>query len=793
MVASGTDSDVGTVTDSQRKIIETVPKPREILLVKAGPGSGKTLTMARRIVHLVEQHNIKPEEILVLSMTNRAVGMLKSTLCSISHEESANQINISTFHSFCSRLLEEYGPPYDDAYTKIRLLDDMSWRSFSTIFSAKSISLGGATINGNLTAAKLDKLLSSIKVGELTITEAAQKSNVSEEYLKELIHYLDRNGMKRYSDFITDAIKLMNTSLKGDSSKWIHELANYKIIIVDEFQDMHNSLLKIVKRVVSYPCYDGTTKHLTIAGDPNQCIYEFLGSNPDLFNDIHKEFPDFSLNEQHIHETFRLTPEVLKVSAEVILKPNGLLTEIHKEIKSVKPDGGKPVLYARDTPLEEYDFIASEISRLILQSGGLFSFSDFTILLRSNKEVNDVADHLNEYYGIKCNKLGQSTNWVTSKVHLFLDILNLISEKYGSEFCLMCILMIMDDKPMAKGRISKLFNALQTIDNSEPKYLMNYILQDLKDPKEKNKGSDSNGIFSSIYKLPDHSLTTSYLTKFLEGISKERELLSHNQNPQLIMESLLRIVSSGNLLEHLNTPTSYSLSPSKSSKIDMIENHRSNLDINISSFYNSLISSHKTYLAGNTEKDFISHFLRTYSEDVPVFRSDMVNVSTVHTAKGLEFPVVFIPGSNNHYIADWSSLFQDDNIKIDPVKARLFYVACTRTKHFLYVGSRDRLKSLSSSMNEFFTESLPDLTSPDSHHKSILSNLSLELDRKLPSTQKISLGTSLYSKFYQNSKVVPNTTQVAFARELHINRQLVCSGAMLLHSGRKLFHHVTKL
>lgn len=229
-------------TESQAKVIEFPPDMNKILVVKAGPGSGKTSTIVKRIAYLISIGKLKPEEILVLSMANRSVNSLKKYLINTLGEDLTSGISINTFHSFCGGLVDQYGDQYSSSFRKKTLMDDLSWRSFSNIFLGKSISLSGRTVEGNLTPLSLEKLLIAVKSGNLTIPQAAYKYKVSKEYIEALIMYLENNGMIRYHDLLVNALELMDLSLQPQAvgnMNLIPQLKNYKAIIVDEFQDIH--------------------------------------------------------------------------------------------------------------------------------------------------------------------------------------------------------------------------------------------------------------------------------------------------------------------------------------------------------------------------------------------------------------------------------------------------------------------------------------------------------------------------------------------------------------------------
>jgi len=715
---------------SQAQIVKYPPSYDHILCIQAGPGSGKTFTVANRIAQLL-RNGLKPEEILILSMTNRAVDSLSSHLRKLP-DVDLDQLHISTFHSFCAGIIDEYDVRTVSTAPKRRLMDDLSWRNFSSIFLGKSISISGTKIDGNLTPTQLEKLLQSIKTGEVTVDQASIKFGVSKLYISELLSYLDKNGMMRYLDFIVDALDMLKvTNALSDQEKWLHQVANYKVVVVDEFQDMHHLLLNIIKTVVSYPTYDqpqGTCKHLTIAGDPNQCIYEFLGSSPLLIEQLHKEFPTMEIDQMSIKESFRLTPEILKVATEVTLQPNGL--SFDKDLYSTKLPTFKPILYSRSSPSEEYTFIAEEISRLILQLGGLLKPSDFIILTRTNKEIDSIKSHL-DAYGFKCKILSLINPWIKSKVHVFLDILNLLNNGTGSDFGLLCVIKLLDTSPGSRLRLSKLFVASETWRNGrEIQALESFILHKSKE-------------LVSIYKTQPATLRSIVL--FLTRLGEERQKIAVDATPQQIITSLFEIVNDTKIMDYLN----FSSSEISAARPEQPKLYKRQLASHLDQFYDTLDVAYAKWKE-HEQSSFLDYFLQTYNEDNNSLDQHSINISTVHTAKGLEFPIVFIPGSHNSYGSQlyFSNIFTD--YPIEPEKARLFYVASTRASHLLYTGvyHKSSFRQFPQFIKDNFTQKLPDLQADVNKRGSLISNFSHNLNRPI-SPSHIARGTQLYSQLYR--------------------------------------------
>ncbi|KAK6453628.1 ATP-dependent DNA helicase HMI1 mitochondrial precursor [Scheffersomyces xylosifermentans] len=768
------------LSPSQREVAEFPPSPQSILAVRAGPGSGKTFTMVNRIATLMSKYALEPEEILVLSMTNRAVNSLRGSLdFIINNNEISSKLELRTFHSFCASLVDQYGHLYFQSSVKRRLMDDLSWRSFSNIFSAKTISIAGKKVEGSLTASSLERILQGIKSGEFSLKQASDKFKVNKDYLNELLLYLEQNGMMRYQDFIADAISIMDSSSldKQDETSWIPQLAKYKVIIIDEIQDMHYSLLKVIKKVANYPTYGQSGKHLTFAGDPNQCIYEFLGSSPELLQKLSKDFPNYETNHYNLQETFRLTPQILEAATEIAVKRQGLQSI---PLQSVKPDWLKPTAYTKDSPVEEYDYIISEITRLILESGGLLKPADFIILARTNKETQAIEEHMRDLYGLKANKFSSSATWASSRVHVLLDIVNVINQGPGSDFGLLCSILKIDKKPGAKLRVSKLFTLYdqwRSTGNSGPcqgSNLEEFITSEIQKLKVKStdkKATNSQSKLASIYKSPDHKDTLHSITVFLNSIRDERVNLKSNDTPKSIISSLYEIMSKSDLLEYLNTPDIKRGHSPKVGSVTPTDEQRQRLDRNIAAFYLSLKNSYSQFIDYDIQDNsFLEYFLKTYNDDIAVSNPELINISTIHMAKGLEFPVVFLPGSPSSFGSSsyWASLLSDEKSIPEPSKGRLFYVACTRAKNLLYIGIPGHFDDLPSSVSDLLTNKVPTMSSRINERGSLLENLSFDLNRPIPSRAKIKEGSSLLKSLnIDQSNRTATGSSITIARKYH--------------------------
>lgn len=744
-------------TASQLEIITHPCEPNTLLKVKAGPGSGKTFTLAHRIAHLIKNRDIKPSEVLVLSMSNRAVNNIQKTLAKILDDQTIKEITVNTFHSFSSQLIDEYSQFYYKDYRHKRLMDDLSWRNFSNIFSGKVISLDGESVQGSITPASLEKVLSDIKIGKISVSKAASEFQLNEAYLKLLIEYMNKNGFIRYNDLIINALELIQDSLdqlnEVDQAQLIPTLSRYKVVIVDEFQDMYHQLLSIIHSLVKYPTVNNgqQLKHLTIAGDPNQSIYEFLGSKPELMDFIDYDFPSFQICELSINETFRLTSEISEMSSKIAFGTDS-------NIISSKGQGELPIIRQHYSQYQEYIFIIEEIIRLIFELGGLIKPADCIILTRYNKDIDEISKIMSTIYDLNFEKLTSGNEWIKTKLHCFLDILYILNQNAGFEFSLLSLLLKIDNKIGNRGRISKLFNEYNSwMKNNQSRSLEDYLNEQLIQDSTKNSKILK---LKQIYKIDNQSVLNK-INSFLKSIQDERnkifesynnaiatqdhETIKNSITPTMILESIFNIAEALGILDYINEPDSQGKHKVQDNK-QIEKDHKYILKRWLYSFNSSLECSFANYVESNKERTFLDHFLRNCNDECPIGNQDTIKLSTIHTAKGLEYPIVFIVGlskfGNKSY---WESLLtnESNSVSKDLSKSRLFYVASTRAQSVLYLGSTKPIDELSSEVQQTFTNKLPQLLDSSK----LMSNLLTQLQRPLPHEAKLKSGLQSYHIF----------------------------------------------
>ncbi len=650
------------------------------LLIVAGAGTGKTTVITRRIAYLIEQGLAKPDEILALTFTEKAAGEM---------EERVDQLLplgnydlwISTFHSFCERLLKQHGLDIGIS-NEFKLLDNVQqWILIHKNFDKfkldyyKPIGSPNKFIDALLDhfSKCKDELIDPedylkyaeglrLNTGSAELlpnpenikqsTEASRAKEVAESfhlYQKMLLdnEYLD------FGDLINYAIKLFvrrPNILAGYRRK-------FKYVLIDEFQDTNYAQYELIKLLTE----SGGGEHvpqLVVVGDDDQSIYKFRGASVSNILKLKKDFPQ--TEEITLTENYRSSQSILDLSYNFIQKnnPNRLETElgIDKRLKnkSSKKTGKIEVLEGKDLS-EELDLVIKKILELKSNQDKL-TWNDFAILIRANSAAEEVLPRLDSA-GIPYN--------------------------------------FMANKGLYKKRIvSDLIHYMKLLDNYHESQSLFRVLQFPKFAVDKNDLAQLTQYSAkhtlSLYESLKHREAVSVLTK--ESETKIQSLLAliqkHSGQTGSIsaIELFVNIVGDLGVAEMLEEET--------------LENaeQREFLD----QFYKR-IELYSQENDDHTLRGFVNHLdleIKAGEEGPikydPNTGPESLKIMTVHAAKGLEFENVFIINmvdqrfptrGKKDTIEIPESLIKDILPEGDfhlQEERRLFYVAMTRAKTNLY-------------------------------------------------------------------------------------------------------------
>lgn len=348
---------IDSLNELQRKIaLDT----EGAILVSAGAGSGKTRLLTHRIVYLIEEKDVNPNNILAITFTNKATNEMKER---ISQMTTKSNVWISTFHAMCAKILRE-NIYHLEGYNRYFSIYDTSDRDKVLKRVAKNLNLPDDF------SKKLDYNISTAKNEGLRPNEYGKKFS----YIKEIDDIV--RGYSAYEEELKnnnaldfDDLLMKTLILLEEHPSVLDYYQNlFRYILVDEFQDTNTIQYRLVKMLCA--------KHgnIFVVGDEDQCIYGWRGANIDNIRNFIKEFTDVKVYK--LEQNYRSTKNIIS-GANKLIKNNS--ARIDKTLFTENAEGDNVVYYQGYDEGEEADYVASTISRLHEQG---VEFKDIGILMR---------------------------------------------------------------------------------------------------------------------------------------------------------------------------------------------------------------------------------------------------------------------------------------------------------------------------------------------------------------------------------------------------------------------------
>lgn len=352
-----------------------------ICCVLAGPGTGKTLTITAKIIHLLEK-GVSPKEIAALTFTQKAAIEMKQRVINNLRQEK-NLPFIGTFHLLCLKLLREF-------------LSDRE-KHFQICTRTKQKEIISAIHKKNV-----DRIIEKITNFKNTNTPLDEKIlPIYEKYeeKKKELNLLD------FDDLLLKTLELVN-------KKEIPALFSH--IIIDEFQDINKIQYALIKGLLKENGY------LTVFGDPDQAIYSFRGSEIELFLELPKDFPDLTLINLSLN--YRSQKNIIEASNKFITANT---KRFSKKIESTREQKSPIILFEVEDEYEEAKTILREIKQRLgatdftelykNKEETSCSFSSFAVLTRTNNQLKIIKDCLDKE-GIPVKTIKKDTEHWTSKI-----------------------------------------------------------------------------------------------------------------------------------------------------------------------------------------------------------------------------------------------------------------------------------------------------------------------------------------------------------------------------------------
>ncbi|MDL2122613.1 MAG: UvrD-helicase domain-containing protein [Deltaproteobacteria bacterium] len=611
-----------TVAPLNKDQLKAVKHKKGPLLIVAGPGTGKTLTLTHRIAYIITERKVSTDNILAVTFTNKAAREMRDRLLLLM-DKTKKLPEVTTFHSFCFKILKNLNN--DKNYT---IIDDYDRKTLMTE-AIKQAEIKGVKVSTKPSA--LLKMIISAKQNILSPQDNLKEINESETeelsaIYKEYQNILSTQDLYDYEDLIFNMVKLLESEM--DFCKKYQD--KYKHIFVDEYQDLNQGQYRIIKALTN------SDSNICVIGDPDQSIYGFRGSDVRYFKNFLRDYPE--AKAINLNQNYRSTETILEASYQTIknhidFNILGSASRVYSDIKGTKTINIIELVSEKAEAVTIGKIIEKMVGGIGFHSidyGSVDSsctkkqmgFSDFAVLFRSwiqSKIIADVFDNANIPYQILSRE-------------------NAFNSKGVSE--LLSFLKIID------GRGSYV-DFERIIDLTKPG-IGKKTLETFKTWCYKNKFSLKEAMLKAC-RFPVDGMSRSSQQKlygFIVNTLKIKEKIK-----DLTIEEKLLYLAEKTKIKDIITEQALN---------DIIVMTR-NPDVKSSGFLSSI--------ALNTDTDIYSS------------RAEKVSLMTMHTAKGLEFPVVFIAGCEDGFIPMRKQ--GDEEPDIDEER-RLFYVAMTRARERLY-------------------------------------------------------------------------------------------------------------
>ncbi|MCL2257702.1 MAG: ATP-dependent helicase [Candidatus Bathyarchaeota archaeon] len=641
----------GTLNSQQVEAVKEIERP---LLIIAGAGSGKTMTVASKIVYLIEM-GLNPESILALTFNQKAAEELKVRVTGMLN--SSEDLNISTFHSFCKQIIQD-----NILYTKLNSNFKIITDTTQLVYLTKNINnFGIEHLEFNhepyTLAEEMKKFISRCKDEAVTpedlqeyIKKQDKLSTTAEEEAEkeEALDYLNnlRDMLKIYRAY--ESYKLENNMIDfGDMLYAVYNLLKskplilhkyqekFKYIIVDEFQDTNYIQLQIVSLIAK------KHGHLTVVGDDDQSIYKFRGAHLTNIAEFKKIFPDFV--EKALEQNYRSTKKIVSVANALIRNsPERTI----KNMFTNNPDGEKITVVETPNDTAQANYILEATKQLLNK----YSPQDIAILCRRRATAEPIVKAFRKH-GVPFNFVGETDFFQEPIIKDLTAFLKII------------------------------INPLEN--NAEIIRVLNRRNYDIKpiDICRFTHYADQNSL--SLYETFDH-LSKIAVDKF--------KFLTVKQTLTTIMQNKTRI----GILELLHTV----LFEQELCKYEIALKNTRNIHL-INQFYEFVEEYNHIYPANSLE-DFVDYL--SFASNFKIEEEDpskqAVIISTIHSVKGMQYPVVIVPDVNERKMP---TTYQRDKFTIPPElfkgiqsvhedkelyiqeERRLFYVALTRAEEKLVI------------------------------------------------------------------------------------------------------------
>ncbi len=638
--------DLSNLNNEQKKAVKHIDGP---LLILAGAGSGKTTTMTHRIAYMIEQ-GIEPYRILAVTFTNKAAGEMRERVNRLVPQTTG--MWIMTFHAMCLRMLryqcdvlgyKSGFTVYDETDRKALIKRIMKEQEIDEKVYPVSY------VISVISHSKEQERDSALYLAENCADFRAEKIyRVYREYEKEML----RNNAMDFDDLLLNGVRLLERSPEIRD----YYRNRFRYIMVDEYQDTNYLQYKLI-HILSK-----TNRNLCVVGDDDQCIYQWRGADIRNILDFEKDYPEVTTIK--LEQNYRSYGNILDLANSVIQNNRGRKS---KELWTEKEPGEK-ITYRRlgDEKMEAW-YIGDEIERLHRQG---MPYSDMAILYRKNAQSRPFEEKFS-FRGIPYRVLAGLRFYDRKEIKDMMAYMHLIANPDDD----ISMLRVINEPKRGVG--TKTLSGVQAYATAYGISIFRALCEPEVQASLSKKTRVQLRIFVEMIQDLRGEVENLPLTDLYDNLLNRSGYLQ-------ALKAANTVEADGrmeNIMEFKSVIAEFEKSSSAGEENDLEEELRA-----------ERVAMREVGFEV-AEPDSLSIFLEriTLMADIDNHdeNEDAVVLMTIHSAKGLEFPVVFIPGMENGVFPGTAAFDEEEKMEEE---RRLCYVGITRAKQKLYLtGATTRM------------------------------------------------------------------------------------------------------
>jgi DNA helicase-2/ATP-dependent DNA helicase PcrA len=625
----------------QRAAVEHASSP---LLIVAGAGSGKTRVLAHRIAYLLAHRDVPPGQVLAITFTNKAAAEMRRRVTALVGQRAA-VMWVSTFHSMCVRILRREAGNLSGMTSNFSIYDSDDTRRLIAMV-ARDLDLDPKRYPARTLAAKISNLKNDLIYPDAAASSAGDdlERRVVEVYAGYQRRLAASNALD-FDDLIMRTVELLQTF--PDVAE--HYRRRFRHILVDEYQDTNHAQYVLIRELAASSAGSAEPAELCVVGDADQSIYAFRGATIRNIEEFERDFPN--ARTILLEQNYRSTQTILSAANAVIARNSG---RRDKRLWSAAGDGELIVGYVADNEHDEAAFVASEIDQLV--DSGKARFGDVAVFYRTNNSSR-VFEEIFIRLGLPYKVVG------------------------GVRF-------------YERREVRDALAYLRVLDNPEDTVSLRRILN----TPRRGIGDRAEAVVAAHAERERISFAAA-----LRAAAAGQEILLLNPRSRnaitafvVLMDELREKVAAGEevaeVLEAVLERTRYraeldaSEDPQDGSRLDNLTEL-----VTVAREIATEIGPVTPVEDGGAEPGSLAAFLERVAlvadaDQVPDddgSSNGVVTLMTLHTAKGLEFPVVFLTGWEDGLFPHLRALGDPSELAEE---RRLAYVGLTRAQHRLYLS-----------------------------------------------------------------------------------------------------------